>query len=92
MTETWPVTTKAACCLLIAALISTPVAAQQHRGSPEDQAACTPDVYRLCAQEIPDEDDIVACLIRKKRQLSPACFQVFSRPDVTAPPKSDDDD
>ena len=87
-------TSTAARCLLIAALglVSTPVLAQQHRGSPEDQAACTPDVYRLCAQEIPDEDDIVACLIRKKRQLSPACFQVFSRPDAPqAPPKTDDD-
>ena len=88
-------TFKAACCLVgvVLGLGSGPASAQQqHRGSPDDQAACTPDVYRLCAQEIPDEDDIVACLIRKKQQLSPACFEVFSRPDAaTPPPKTDDD-
>lgn len=74
-------------------LASSPGQAQQHRGSPEDQAACTPDVYRLCSEEIPDEDDIVACLVRKKQQLSPACKEVFSRPDPgRAAPKPDEND
>ena len=66
--------------------------AQQHRGSADDQAACTPDVYRLCSEYIPDEDDIVACLTRKKAQLSPACHEVFSRPDAAQAPKTDNDD
>ncbi len=72
-----------AACLFMTAIGLVPTAslAQQHRGSAEDQAACTPDVYRLCSQEIPDEDDIVACLERKKAQLSPACGAVFSGPD-----------
>jgi hypothetical protein len=47
--------------------------------SQEDQMACTPDVMRLCQQDIPDTSRIVACLVRSKLQLSPACSVVFSR-------------
>ncbi len=50
----------------------------QHRGSADDQAACTPDVFRLCAAEIPSETRIVACLKQKKAKLSPPCRKVFS--------------
>lgn len=66
--------------------------AQQHGGSAEDQMACTPDVYRLCAGNIPDEDAITACLRAHKPQLSAGCRAVFSRPDTAAPPKAGDDD
>lgn len=84
---------KTACLFVIASLIPSLAQAQQHRGSPEDQLACTPDVYRLCSQYIPDEDDIVACLQRKKPQLSEGCHAVFSRPDTAAPaPKQGEDD
>ena len=44
--------------------------------------ACTPDVYRLCAGEIPDEDAITVCLRQHKPQLSAGCRAVFSRPDT----------
>jgi hypothetical protein len=47
--------------------------------SQDDQAACTPDVMRLCQQDIPDQSRIVACLVRSRLQLSPACFGVFNR-------------
>ncbi|WP_245501012.1 hypothetical protein [Lichenibacterium minor] len=66
--------------------------AQQHGGSAEDQLACTPDVYRLCASNIPDEDAITACLRQNKSQLSAGCKAVFSRPDTAAAPKKTDDD
>ena len=46
----------------------------------EDQVACTPDVYRLCSQYIPDEDTITACLQKNVRSLSVACQKVFTRP------------
>ena len=79
--------------LLIFALTAPATAfAQQHAGSAEDQLACTPDVYRLCASNIPDEDAITACLRQHKPQLSAGCKAVFSRPDTAAAPKSDDDD
>ena len=59
------------------------------RGSPEDQLACTPDVYRLCSSYVPDEDAIVACLNRNIRALTPACQKVMSRP--SAPAGEDED-
>ena len=57
-----------------------PDAAQSggHRGTPEEQAACTPDVFRLCFSSIPREQEIVACLIRNRAQLSPGCGRVFA--------------
>jgi hypothetical protein len=46
--------------LIVAALTiyAGPAIAQ----SQEDQAACTPDVMRLCQQDIPDRDRVIACL------------------------------
>ena len=70
----------------------TAALAQQHAGSAEDQLACTPDVYRLCAGNIPDEDAITACLRQHKPQLSAGCKAVFSRPSTAEVPKTDDND
>ncbi len=64
----------------------------EHSGSAEDQLACTPDVYRLCSQYIPDEDTITSCLQRNKPQLSAGCQAVFSRPQAAKPNNSTDDD
>jgi hypothetical protein len=44
-----------------------------YQGTPEQRRACTPDVYRLCAGEIPNVRAITACLQRQKGSLSPAC-------------------
>jgi hypothetical protein len=41
--------------------------------TPEQRRACTPDVYRLCAGEIPSVAKITACLRRKKASVSDAC-------------------
>jgi hypothetical protein len=51
--------------------------AQEHRGTLEQQMACTPDVWRLCSDQIPDENRIVACLQANTPQLSSACRAVF---------------
>jgi hypothetical protein len=45
----------------------------------EQRRACTPDVYRLCASEIPSVSAITACLRRKKASLSDACRAVFEQ-------------
>jgi len=45
----------------------------------EQRRACTPDVYRLCAGEIPSVSGITACLRRKKASLSDACRAVFEQ-------------
>jgi hypothetical protein len=57
--------------------LSGSAAAQQ--GTPEQRRACTPDVYRLCAGEIPNARAITACLRRQKSNLSPACAAVFEQ-------------
>jgi hypothetical protein len=54
--------------------------------------ACTPDVYRLCSQFIPDEDAITSCLRQRVNSLSPACHKVFTRPDSPANNGSNSDD
>ena len=64
---------------LVAAFLLLPASFAEAQ-SLEDEMACTPDVYRLCASVVPDEEKIVACLERNKRVLSSACRQVFSRP------------
>jgi hypothetical protein len=48
-------------------------------GTPEQRRACTPDVYRLCAGEIPNVHAITACLRRQKASLSEACRAVFEQ-------------
>ncbi len=47
--------------------------------TPEQKRACTPDVYRLCAGEIPNVRAITACLRRQKANLSEACRAVFDQ-------------
>jgi type II secretory pathway component PulL len=42
--------------------------------------ACSPDAFRLCQQAIPDVHRVADCLAQNKKQLSPACNAVFSRP------------
>jgi hypothetical protein len=47
--------------------------------TPEQKKACTPDVYRLCAGEIPSARAITACLRRQKSNLGEACRAVFEQ-------------
>jgi len=50
---------------------------EEYRGTWEQQAACTPDVWRLCGDKIPDVSRIVACLQRNTPNLSRGCRAVF---------------
>jgi hypothetical protein len=69
--------------------IQTPAAAEEYRGTLEQQMACTPDVWRLCFDQIPDVNRITACLRQNTPQLSGACRSVFesnaSVPEQPAP-------
>ena len=66
--------------LLIAAVTAGSASAQQnYSATPEQRKACTPDVYRLCAGEIPSAPKITACLRAKRDRLSPACAALFER-------------
>lgn len=67
--------------VLVLAYLCTGATALQERGTQADQDACTPDVFRLCSDLIPDEPQILACLQNKREQLSPACGKVIGPPE-----------
>ncbi len=46
-------------------------------GTAAQRAACTPDVWRLCASEIPNVEGIKACLRRETPRLSAGCRTVM---------------
>ena len=54
-----------------------PASSQEYRGTWEQQMACTPDVWRLCSDQVPDVGRIVACLRQNTPQLSNSCRAVF---------------
>ena len=56
---------------------SRPRQSQEYRGTWEQQMACTPDVWRLCSDQIPDVSRIVTCLRQNTPQLSNNCRAVF---------------
>jgi hypothetical protein len=58
-------------------VLQSPAFSQEYRGTLEQQLACTPDVFRLCGEQIPDANRIVACLRQNTPQLSGPCRSVF---------------
>jgi hypothetical protein len=64
--------------LLLAVVATSGVAAAQGH-SRADEEACTPDVYRLCNDYVPNQARIVSCLRAKRGQLSPRCRAVMTR-------------
>jgi hypothetical protein len=68
-------------------LVPDTVYAEEYRGTLEQQMACTPDVWRLCSDQIPDVNRIVACLQRNTPSLSGSCRAVFESSN-SMPPQS----
>jgi hypothetical protein len=66
----------AALCLSFTCLATTPLVAQED--SAEGRRACTPDVFKLCREFVPDADRITICLQQQKRSLSVACRKVIA--------------
>ena len=71
------------------AILMMPAYAQDaptsYRESEESRRACTPDVFRLCSEFIPDATQITMCLQQKVRFLSPGCRAVFTNPADAGP-------
>ncbi|MDA9434573.1 hypothetical protein [Bradyrhizobium sp. CCBAU 51627] len=63
--------------LAIGGIVAQSAAAEEYRGTMEQQMACTPDVWRLCSDQIPDVGRITACLQQNTPQLSSGCRAVF---------------
>jgi hypothetical protein len=61
-----------------ATLVMAADAGAQQPGSPAQKKACRPDVFRLCAAEIPNVQAIVRCLRANESRLSPDCRAVFA--------------
>jgi hypothetical protein len=74
---------------MVGGIVAGPVSAfaDENRGTMEQQMACTPDVWRLCSDRIPDVDRIVACLKQNTPQLSDACRAVFETDNGAGPPE-----
>jgi hypothetical protein len=74
--------------------VQTPAFSEEYRGTFEQQMACTPDVFRLCGEQMPDVNRIVTCLRQNTPQLSGPCRAVFdsnaSVPDQPAPRRRSD--
>jgi hypothetical protein len=72
--------------VLAIALSSIGLSQASAQGTPEQQEACKPDVFRLCGNFIPNVDAIIACLKTNEPNLSSPCHEVMF-PYVPEPPK-----
>jgi hypothetical protein len=74
--------------LLMAILAASPTAALAQlplpfpplpmpQGTPEERAACAPDVHRYCEAALPDTMRVLACLQANRGRISRACNQVL---------------
>ncbi len=66
--------------LVLAALSSlstTPVLAQGHMGTPQEQNACSRDASRFCRKDLGNDGAVQACLQANRARLSKSCRKVF---------------
>ena len=47
------------------------------KGTPQEQAACSPDAARFCSDDIPDNLKVLACLQEHRAKLRKACRKVL---------------
>jgi hypothetical protein len=48
-------------------------------GTPEDRAACEPDVQRHCKAAVPDQLRVLGCLQDNRKRISRACQGVLAK-------------
>jgi len=58
--------------------LCTGAAAGTNEGTEQEQRACIPDVFRPCAEFIPDPARITLCLRENVSDLNPDCHAVMS--------------
>jgi hypothetical protein len=66
--------------LVLAALSGasmTPVFAQGHMGTPQEQNACSRDASRFCRKDLGNDNAVQACLQANRARLSRSCRKVF---------------
>jgi len=47
------------------------------QGTPEERAACAPDVHKFCGSDLQDTMRVLACLQANRPKISPACNRVL---------------
>lgn len=68
-----------ACSTVSYAQLPIPLPIPLPEGTPEDRAACEPDVTRYCKAAIPDTFRVLNCLQANRRQISGACQAVLNK-------------
>ena len=61
------------------AQLPLPIPLPGTQGTPEDRAACEPDVKRHCQSAIPDQLRVLGCLQDNRKRISQACQGVLVR-------------
>ena len=54
-----------------------PLPSPNFQGTPEEQAACRPDVQKYCETALPDTMRVLACLQANRSKISNACNRVL---------------
>ena len=61
------------------AQLPLPLPLPMPQGTPEDRAACEPDVQRYCKTEVPDQLRVLGCLQDNRKRISRSCQGVLAR-------------
>jgi hypothetical protein len=61
------------------AQLPLPLPLPMPQGTPEDRAACEPDVQRYCKSAIPDQLRVLGCLQDNRKRISQSCQGVLVR-------------
>lgn len=62
----------------LGSLSNTPLLAQNHMGSPQEQSACSRDASRLCRKDLGNDNAVQGCLQANRAKLSRSCSKVFA--------------
>jgi hypothetical protein len=57
--------------------LMTPAMAQSQQGTPQERAACAPDVRKFCKSANEDTMRVLACLQANRAKISAACNKVL---------------
>ena len=61
------------------AQLPLPLPLPMPEGTPEDRAACEPDVQRYCKAAIPDQLRVLGCLQDNRKRISRSCQGVLAK-------------
>ena len=70
--------------ITVATFSPTMAWADQPQGTPQEQAACRPDVRKLCASVKPGSGNAayLSCLVARRDRLSQACLTVLQNHNI----------